>query len=46
AKLAELKSKGVRLINEEPTIGAGGHRIAFVHPSSFGGILVELLEKH
>ncbi|MEN8151917.1 MAG: methylmalonyl-CoA epimerase, partial [Planctomycetota bacterium] len=45
AKLAELKSKGVRLINEEPTIGAGGHRIAFVHPASFGGILVELLEK-
>ena len=46
AKLAELKEKGVRLINEEPTIGAGGHRIAFVPPASFGGILVELMEKH
>jgi methylmalonyl-CoA/ethylmalonyl-CoA epimerase len=46
AKLAELKAKGVRLINEEPRIGAGGHKIAFVHPAAFGGILVELTEKH
>jgi methylmalonyl-CoA epimerase len=46
AKLAELKAKGVRLINEEPKIGAGGHRIAFVHPAAFGGILVELMERH
>jgi methylmalonyl-CoA/ethylmalonyl-CoA epimerase len=46
AKLTELKAKGVRLINEEPTIGAGGHKIAFVHPAVFGGILVELMETH
>ena len=42
--LAKLSNEGVRLINEEPTIGAGGSRIAFVHPSSTGGVLVELLE--
>ena len=42
--LATLSNEGVRLINEEPTIGAGGSRIAFVHPSSTGGVLVELLE--
>ena len=42
--LSRLKSEGVRLINESPTEGAHGSRIAFVHPSSTGGILVELLE--
>ena len=42
--LSRLKSEGVRLINESPTEGAHGSRIAFVHPSSTGGVLVELLE--
>ena len=42
--LSKLKSEGVRLINETPTQGAHGSRIAFVHPSSTGGVLVELLE--
>ncbi|MCS5537597.1 MAG: methylmalonyl-CoA epimerase [Candidatus Poseidoniaceae archaeon] len=42
--LSRLKGEGVRLINETPTEGAHGSRIAFVHPSSTGGILVELLE--
>jgi methylmalonyl-CoA epimerase len=42
--LAQLKAKGVQLINEEPTIGAGGKKIAFVHPKSAGGVLVELYE--
>lgn len=42
--LSRLKSEGVRLINETPTQGAHGSRIAFVHPSSTGGVLVELLE--
>ena len=46
AKLRELKTAGIRLVDEEPRIGAGGHRIAFVHPAVFGGILVELTEKH
>ena len=43
--LAELKAKGVRLIDEKPRYGAGGARIAFVHPKSTGGILLELSEK-
>jgi len=43
--LDELKAKGVRLINETPTIGAGGNRIAFIHPDSTQGVLVELYEK-
>ena len=42
--LGRLIDEGVRLINETPTDGAGGSRIAFVHPSSTGGVLVELLE--
>ncbi len=44
--LAELKEKGIRLIDEEPRIGAGGARIAFLHPKATGGILVELCERH
>jgi methylmalonyl-CoA/ethylmalonyl-CoA epimerase len=42
--LARLKEKGIKLINEEPTIGAGGKKIAFIHPKSTGGVLVELYE--
>ena len=42
--LARLNAEGVRLIDETPTQGANGSRIAFVHPSSTGGVLVELLE--
>ena len=45
AALAELKAKGVRLIDEKPRYGAGGARIAFVHPKSTGGILLELSER-
>ena len=40
--LTELKAKGIRLINEEPVIGAGGKKVAFVHPKSASGVLVEL----
>lgn len=43
--LQHLKSNGIRLINETPTIGAGGKLIAFVHPSSTGGVLVELTQR-
>jgi methylmalonyl-CoA/ethylmalonyl-CoA epimerase len=43
--LEELKEKGVRLIDETPRMGAGGARIAFLHPKSTGGVLVELCEK-
>jgi len=44
AALAELKSKGARLIDEEPRTGAGGCLVAFVHPSSSGGVLLELVQ--
>ena len=44
AALQHLASTGTRLIDREPRIGGGGHRIAFVHPSAFGGTLVELVE--
>ncbi|HBV96980.1 MAG: methylmalonyl-CoA epimerase [Peptococcaceae bacterium BICA1-7] len=44
-KLAELKAKGVRLIDEKPRRGAGGARIAFLHPKSTFGTLVELCER-
>jgi methylmalonyl-CoA/ethylmalonyl-CoA epimerase len=42
--LAHLKSTGAKLIDEEPRIGGGGHKIAFVHPKELGGTLVELVE--
>ena len=44
--LAQLKAGGARLIDETPRIGAGGVRVAFVHPKSTYGVLVELCEKH
>jgi methylmalonyl-CoA/ethylmalonyl-CoA epimerase len=44
ALLAELKAADIRLIGDETRKGAGGSRIAFVHPSSTGGVLVELVE--
>ena len=45
AALAELKEKGVKLIDQEPRIGAGGARIALLHPKATGGVLVELCER-
>ncbi len=45
AALKELKEKGVRLIDETPRKGAGGARIAFLHPKATGGVLVELCER-
>ena len=41
----ELKEKGVRMIDNEPRKGAGGARIAFIHPKESHGVLVELCEK-
>ncbi|MFP4456500.1 MAG: methylmalonyl-CoA epimerase [Clostridia bacterium] len=43
--LSTLKEKGVRLINETPQPGAHGARIAFIHPKSTNGILIELCER-
>jgi len=45
AKLKELKARGVRLIDEQPRRGAGGALVAFVHPASTGGVLIELVER-
>src|SRR4051812_36027456 len=44
ATLARCKAAGVRLIDETPRVGAEGKRIAFLHPSATGGVLVELSE--
>jgi methylmalonyl-CoA/ethylmalonyl-CoA epimerase len=43
--LTHLSENGVRLIDEKPRLGAGGKMIAFVHPSSTGGVLVELAQR-
>jgi len=45
AALAELKEKGVQLIDQQPRIGAGGARIAFLHPKATNGVLVELCQR-
>jgi len=42
--LRDLKAKGTRLIDEEPRAGAGGCLVAFIHPSSTGGVLLELVQ--
>jgi methylmalonyl-CoA epimerase len=44
AAVERLKTDGVRLVTEEIKVGAGGHRYVFVHPSSTGGVLLELVE--
>ncbi len=43
--LNELKEKGVKLIDEKPRIGAGGAKIAFLHPKATRGVLVELCQR-
>lgn len=42
--LAELKSRGARLIDETPRVGVGGCLVAFIHPSSTDGVLLELVQ--
>ena len=46
AKLDDLEQRGFRLIDRKPRPGAGGESIAFLHPSTMAGILIELLEEH
>ena len=46
AALDELKEKGVKLIDQKPRLGAGGARIAFLHPKATNGVLVELCERN
>src|SRR3954454_17894669 len=43
-RINELKTNGVRMIDEQPRIGAGGASIAFIHPKSTGSVLLELCE--
>ena len=45
AAVARLKKDGVRLVSDEIKTGAGGHRYVFVHPSSTGGVLLELVQE-
>jgi len=45
AALTELRGKGIRLIDENPRYGAGGARIAFIHPQATHGVLLELVER-
>ena len=45
AAIAEMKEKGFSMIDEEPRYGAGGASIAFVHPKSTGGVLIELSQR-
>lgn len=42
--ISNLLDIGIRMINTEPQIGHGGNKIAFIHPSSSGGVLIELVE--
>jgi methylmalonyl-CoA/ethylmalonyl-CoA epimerase len=44
AALVQLKEKGTRLIDETPRLGAGGCLVAFIHPSSANGVLLELVQ--
>ncbi|MGH9394307.1 MAG: methylmalonyl-CoA epimerase [Terriglobales bacterium] len=44
AAVARLKAAGRRVVHEQPQLGAGGHRYVFLHPSSTGGVLIELIE--
>ena len=45
ATVARMKQSGARFVSDEIKIGAGGHRYVFVHPSSAGGVLLELCEE-
>ncbi|HEY2896679.1 MAG TPA: methylmalonyl-CoA epimerase [Gemmatimonadaceae bacterium] len=42
--LARCRAKGIKLIDEVPRVGAEGKKIAFLHPASTGGVLIELTE--
>ncbi len=44
-EMQRLKSRGVRLLSERPTVGVGGSKVVFLHPKDAGGVLVELVEK-
>ena len=43
--IKELKELNIQILSDEPTIGAEGYKVVFIHPKSTGGVLVELAEK-
>ncbi|NQV38141.1 MAG: methylmalonyl-CoA epimerase [Candidatus Marinimicrobia bacterium] len=43
--MTELKENNIQVIGDNPTIGAEGYKVIFIHPKSTGGVLVELAEK-
>jgi len=43
--IKELKEDGIQVLSKEPTMGAEGYKVVFIHPKSTGGVLVELAEK-
>jgi len=45
AALAELKARGVALVDDRPRVGAGGCRVAFIHPKAAAGVLLELKQE-
>ncbi len=45
AAMAEMRARGVQLLDEKPRVGAGGCRVAFIHPRSAAGVLLELKEQ-
>lgn len=45
SRMNELRTKGIRILNEQPKIGAGGAQVAFLHPKSSYGVLYELCDK-
>lgn len=45
AELVRLENDGVRLVDRVPRAGARGHKVAFLHPSATGGVLIELVER-
>lgn len=45
ARIIEMKEQGIRMIDDQPRLGAGGAHIAFMHPKSTAGVLYELCEK-
>ena len=44
--IKELKELGIQVLTDDPTIGAEGYKVVFIHPKSTGGVLVELAEKN
>lgn len=45
SRMKDLREKGIRILNEQPKIGAGGAQVAFLHPRSSFGVLYELCDK-